>query len=134
EIRLERVELPAKGVALHGDVHHSGDRMGMAGNIFREEDRAGTRAPHRHAVGHALAQLGDDLVALGELADRRARAPRDDERGDVIKLRWTAHVYPFGSDPLEGAQVLGEIALEAEDADASGLGWGFTSRGRQDVR
>src|SRR2546430_2559848 len=36
DVRLERVELPAKGVALDGDVHHACDRMGMARDILRD--------------------------------------------------------------------------------------------------
>src|SRR5262249_34529007 len=81
-----------------------------------------------------LAQLRDDLVALGQLADGRALAAGDDERVDVVELLGTAHVDRVRADALEDAQMLGEVALETEDADARGLCLRATSRGRQGVR
>src|SRR3954471_7508324 len=110
--------------------------MRMARDVLREEDRAGTGAPHGHALGDALAGLGDDLVRLGELFDRRALAPRADERVDIVELFRPAHVDRVGTERAESFEMLSEVALETENADArarrsTGV---LTSRGRQGVR
>src|SRR5712691_13506549 len=134
DIRLERIDLTAEGVPLDGDIEELSERMRMTRHVLREEDRSGAGAPHRHAVGGSLADLRDDPVVLRELADRRALAARDDERVDVVELLGPAHVDTFRANAAERGEVLAEIALEAEDADASGLVGAITSRGRQGVR
>src|SRR6266540_6990029 len=108
--------------------------MRMTRHILREEDRSGAGAPDRHTILRALAKLRDDPVLICELADRRALAARDDECVDVVELFRSAHVDTVCADAAQRAEVLAEVALEAEDADASGLARTITSRGRQDVR
>ncbi len=93
----------------------------MTGHVLREEDRSGAGAPHRHPSLRALLELRDDPVVLRELADRRALAAGDDERVDVVELFRPAHVDAIGADGAQRAEVLAEVALEAEDADARGL-------------
>src|SRR5687767_2063797 len=83
EVRFERVDLPAERIPLDGDIDQLRERMRMAGNVLREEDRSGAGAPYRHPVPRAFAQLRDDAVVLRELADRRALTAGDDERVDV---------------------------------------------------
>src|SRR5258706_9697681 len=94
--------------------------MRVAGYVLRDEDRPGAGAPHRHAAGDPFPQLRDDPVPLGELADGRALAAGDDQRVDVVELIRPAHITCLGTDAGQNAQVLGEVALETEDADASG--------------
>src|SRR5688572_6615762 len=108
--------------------------MRVTGTVLREKDRPRACPPHRHPGRRAVAELRDDPVVLRELADRGALAAGDDQRVDVVELLRPAHVDTVGADLAQRIQVLAEIALEAEDADASGLGWRFTSRGRQGVR
>ena len=119
EVRFKGIELTAERVAPDGDVHQPGQRMGMAGHVARDEDRAGAGPPHRHAVGHALIELRDEAVLRGELADRRALAAGDDQRVDVIELLGTADVDGLRTDALESLAMLAEVALQAEDAGAS---------------
>src|SRR5437867_12532092 len=106
--------------------------MRVAGDVLREEDGARARAPHRKSGGDPFTNLWDDPVALGELADGGALPAGDDQRIDVIELLGPTHVDGLGTDAGQDAQMLGEVALEAEDADARGLC--ATSRGRQDAR
>ena len=56
---------------------------------------------------------------LGELPDRRALAPGDDERIDLIELIGSAHIDGIGAESFEGVEVLAEVALKTEDAGAS---------------
>src|SRR5436853_1663606 len=110
--------------------------MRMARHVLREEDRAGAGAPHRHAVGDALAELWDDLVTLCELSDRRALATGDDQRVDIVELLGPAHIDRIGAERAERCEMLGEVALKTEDTDprarrSTGV---LTSRGRQGVR
>src|SRR5688572_5825727 len=118
EVCLERVDLPTERVALDGHVHQLRERMRMTGDVLREEDRSGASAPHRHPGRGPLAQFRDDAVVLGELADRRALTAGDDERVDVVELLRPPHVDTVGADIAQRTQVLAEIALKAEDADA----------------
>jgi hypothetical protein len=134
EVRFERVDLPTERVALDGDIHQLRERMRMTRNVLLEEDRSGAGPPHGHPSRGSLAQLRDDPVLLRELADRRALTAGDDERVDVVELLRPAHVDTVYADLAQPIEVLAEIALEAEDADARGLGWDPTSRGRQGVR
>ena len=69
--------------------------MRVAGNVLRDEDGAGARAPHRHALGDAVLELVDDPVLAGELADRRALAAGDDQRVDLVELLGAADVDAF---------------------------------------
>src|SRR5947207_1226646 len=92
--------------------------MRMTGHVLREEDRSGAGAPHRHPLCGTFAELRNDPVALRELPDRRALAARDDEPVDVVELLWPTHVDPLRTHAAEGGEVLAEIALETEDADA----------------
>src|SRR5258706_14932673 len=108
--------------------------MRVAGYVLRDEDRTGAGAPHRHPAGDPFPQLRDDPVALGELADGRALAAGNDQRVDVVELIGPTHITRLGTDAGQDAQVLGEVALETEDADARGLCLATTSRGRQGVR
>src|SRR5439155_832514 len=93
-------------------------RKRMTGHVLREEDRSGAGAPHRHPLCGTFAELRNDPVALRELPDRRALAARDDEPVDVVELLWPTHVDPLRTHAAEGGEVLAEIALETEDADA----------------
>src|SRR5437870_889407 len=95
-----------------------GERMRMTWHNLREEDRSSAGAPHRHALCGAFAEFRGDPVVLRELADRRALAARDDERVDLVELLGAAHVDAFSADAAECGEVLAEIALKAEDADA----------------
>ena len=122
EVRFKGVDLPTERVALDRDVHQLRERMRMTGNILREKDRARACPPYGHPGRRAVAQLRDDPVVLRELADRRALAAGDDERVDVVELLRPPHVDTVGADLAQPIEVLAEIALEAEDADASGLG------------
>ena len=90
----------------------------MTGHVLREEDRSGAGAPHRHPLCGTFTELRNDPVALRELPDRRALAARDDEPVDVVELLWPTHVDPLRTHAAEGGEVLAEIALETEDADA----------------
>src|SRR5919201_5067055 len=106
----------------------------MSGDVLRDEDRAGTRPPHRHSLGGAVAQLLDETVLARELADRRAFTARDDERVDRIELLGASHVHRFHADALERREVLREVALKTENAGARGQRAGaITNRGRQVV-
>src|SRR5438034_10202203 len=86
EVRLERIELTPERVPLDGHVHEPGERVRVAGHLFRDEDRARARAPHRHTFGDAILELVDDPVLARELADRRALATRGDQRVDLGEL------------------------------------------------
>ena len=119
EVGFERIELAPERIATHLDIHQLGERVRMAGHVARDEDRAGTRSPHRHAFGDARPKLWNEAVVLGELADGRALATRDDQGVDVVKLIGTAHVHGDRAESHEGVEVLAKVALKAEDAGPS---------------
>jgi hypothetical protein len=108
--------------------------MRMTGNVLREKDGAGAGPPNGHSGRGALAELRDDPVVVRQLSDRGALTAGDDERVDVIELLGPAHVDTVGADIAQRAEMLAEVALEAEDADASGQGFAITNRGLQGVR
>ena len=116
EVGFERIELATERVATHFDVHQLGERVRMTGHLARDEDRTGTRSPHRHALGDARPKLWDEAVVLGELADGRALATGYDERVDVVELLRPAHVHGGRAQAFEGVEVLAEVSLKSEDA------------------
>ena len=122
EVRFEGVDLTTERVALHGHVHERRERVRMTGNVLRDEDRACTCAPHRHAFGDAVLELVDDPVLAGELADRRALAAGDDQRVDLVELLGSADVDAFHAEPIERGEMFREVALETEDPGARELG------------
>src|SRR2546423_13591637 len=92
----------------------------MAGNVLGDKDRAGARAPHRHAFGNAVLELVDDPVLARELSDRGALAAGDDQRVDLIELLGPSDVDAFHPEAIECGQMFREVALETEDASARG--------------
>src|SRR5947207_4178117 len=115
EIGFERVELTTEGVAIDGHVHEGRERVRMVRNVLRDEDRAGARAPHRHAFGDAVLELVDDPVLARELPDRRALAAGNDQCVDLVELLGPADVDAFHAESIERGEVFSEIALETEN-------------------
>src|SRR5207237_4609903 len=133
EIRFERLELSAERVPFHGHVHERRERMGMARDLFGDEDRARACPPDGHAFGDAVLELVDDAVLARELSDGRALATRDDQRIDLVELLGSAHVDAFDAEPIERSEMLREITLQTEDAGARGQRAAITNRGLQVV-
>src|SRR2546423_2729743 len=95
KVRFERVDLSPERVPFDGHVHERGERVRMAGDLLRDEDRARARAPHGHALGDAVLELVDDAVLARELAGRRAPAPRDDGALGAVERLKSAGVAAF---------------------------------------
>ena len=121
QVRLERVDLPAEGVAAHGHVDPA-ERLLVGPAVQRSGRRAGSSrrrsrtpaGPSREPLAQRLAQLegADQLVHRGRLPagdderrrGRRARAGRRTGRASAPQA-------------AERAQVLADVALQGEDAD-----------------
>jgi hypothetical protein len=117
DVRLERVHLRAEGVAPHRDVEHAERPLLPTFDLVRQEDQAHARAPGRHAVCDALADLFVKPVSSEQNRQCRALAAWNDEAGTATEVLGGANLLPLHAKARQGLQVLLEIALKGENAD-----------------
>src|SRR5207249_11877223 len=115
EIPFGRLELPAERGPFHGPVHARRQTMGVARDLFGDEDRARACPPDGHAFGDAVLELVDDAVLARELSDGRALATRDDQRIDLVELLGPTHIDAFDAEPIERSEMLREVPRQTED-------------------
>ena len=122
EVRLERVELVAEGVAPHGHVEAAEGLLvrQRVEDAVGQHDQPGARAVDRHPVRDPGAQRLPQPERAGELVHHRRLAAGDDQPGDPVELALAPHRHRLGAERREHREVLAEVALEGEDPDRAG--------------
>src|SRR4029453_16682937 len=115
---LERLALPAVGVALDGDVDEPQRELSGAFDLARQDDKPRTRAEDRPAAPPKLLERGREVPRVHELEQGRGLAPGDDEPVDLVQLGGLAHLDRLDAALLERAGVQREVALERKHSDA----------------
>src|SRR5437867_1944792 len=115
--RLERLALPAVGVALDGDVDEPERELRRALDLSRQDDETRAGAEDRLAGAVELLDGGHEVPRLHELQQGRRLAPGDDEPLDVVELGRLSHLDRLDAAFLQRFGVEREVALEGEDPD-----------------
>ena len=119
DVALEGVDLPAEGVAAHGDVEPADGLLVGRGveDPVGEQDHPGARAVRREPRADGGAQRLQQPELRGQLDDRRRLAAGQDQPVDVGELLGTAHHDGGGALLPQSCEVLADVALQAEHAD-----------------
>src|SRR4051794_13988288 len=119
QVGLEAVDLPAEGVAPHGDVQPA-DRLLVARGVEQpvgEQDHPGARAVDRQPVRDRLAQRLEQPEPVGQLRDRRRFTARQHEAVDGVELVGTTDRHGLGALGTQDGEVLADVALQREHPD-----------------
>src|SRR4051794_16389388 len=119
QVGLEAVDLPAEGVAAHGDVQPA-DRLLVRRAVEQpvgEQDHPGAGAVDRQAIGDRLAQRVEQAEPVGELGDRGRLATGQHQAVDGLELLGTADRARLGAPRPQRREVLADVALQREHPD-----------------
>src|SRR3954451_24138601 len=132
QVLLEGVHLTAEGVAPHRDVQAAeGLLVGTGvGDAVGQHDHPRTRSVGGHAVGEPLAQRLLQVEGEHQLFHRRRLPTGAHKRLYVVALAWATDAGGVGAEALEHPQVLADVALDGQDADADGVFTHSPSLGR----
>ena len=118
EIRLEGVELPPVAVAAHLDVDEGKDRLVAIRDAVGKQDHAGTGPEQRRPGACQRQDRITESVDVDQLAHGRRLAPRQDQRVEVDEIARQADLDRLGADVANRGQVLADVTLQREHADA----------------
>ena len=118
EIGLEGVELTAIAVAAHLDVDEREDRLVAIGDAVGKQDHAGAGPEQRRPGAGQREDRITEAVDVDQLAHGRRLAPGQDQRVEVDEIARQADLDRFGADVADGGQVLADVTLQGEHADA----------------
>ena len=79
---------------------------------LRQQDHAGARAPHGHALTGAALQRLTQLVEVQQLGHRGAFAAGDDEGVDGIEIAGESHLDRVRAKAAQRELMLKEVALQ----------------------
>jgi hypothetical protein len=117
QVCFEAVDLAAKGVSLHTDVHGSQILPVEPGRATGKNDGAGARSPDwLPGLGHR-SQWIEEIIGIEQARDRGAFASWDYQRVDTGEVRRSAHLTGGYPDAFEDGCVFGEVALQREDSN-----------------
>src|SRR3990172_9387623 len=114
QVGLERVDLPAVGVALDRYVHEGKQRL-ETDHSLGHDDHPGAGAEHRHPGACSLQHGFDESGRGRELGDRGALAAGDRQHVDAREVLRRTDLYRRGADIGEHTNVLAEVTLQRED-------------------
>src|SRR5262249_47407250 len=118
ELRLERGHLAPERVAADDDVHAADERLRAPGGAARQHDQPRARPEGRErALADGRPQRLEQAAALGDEPERGALPARDDQPVQALEALGGAHLARLGPDGAERRLVLGDGALDREDAD-----------------
>src|SRR5918997_3146769 len=119
QVRLERVDLPAEGVAPDHDVQPA--ELLLIGptvqNLAAEQDHSRAGPVGRHPVAQAPPQRLEEVERDEQPADRGGLPARDDQCVDLRQLRRPADEATVQPALGQRSLVLADIALQAQHAD-----------------
>ena len=117
ELRLEAFELSPEGVALDRDVEQREDGRVAVGDLLRQQDHAGAGAEDRRALARQVEDRLAQPPAVDELAHRGALAAGQDQPAEPLEVLGQANGDRLDAELPEDRDVLGERALDGENAD-----------------
>ena len=120
EGRLEAVDLPAKGVARHRDIHQAQARLIGCLDAARQHDHARAGTQDGATGSGQLADRFDQVVLDQQLSDGGALANRNDQAVEALQCRRAADLDGVHTQPAERRHVLGKRALERQHPDLHG--------------
>lgn len=125
EVGFEGVALAAEGVAPDGHVQAAegllrgtGKVSGRIGDIGGQENHSRAGSVDGKTFGDAFPQGSDQLEGAGQFVDGRGFSSGNDQPVQAVKLLRPADADGFGAGGLCGAEVLAEVALQRQHADA----------------
>ena len=124
DVALERVDLPAEGVAPHGHIDRlraaAASRPGNAGieDLGGQQDHPGARTVGGHAVGQPGPQRLEQFELAQQVAHRGGLAAGDHQRVDGVEFAAPAHGDRLGARFAQRGQVLAGVALQRQHTDA----------------
>ena len=92
EVHLERLVLPAEGVALDDDIHRTELGLRVAGGALRQENHPCTRAVGGEPVCYRLLQWLEQTEDRREAADGGRLTAGDDDGVDPIEVGRASHL------------------------------------------
>ena len=113
-VGLERVHLPAVGVAFDLDVHEPQERLATE-DFASHEDHPGTRAEHGHTLSCPGLKRLHQAAEMGQLRHRRALPARDGQDIDGGQLIGGSNQNGRRSARLQHGRMLAEVSLQRED-------------------
>lgn len=117
QVVFEAVHLGAEGIASNGYVQDSEPILIAILDLGGKENHPHACAPYGHALAGSGCDCGTKAEALHEEADRRALAARNDQAIDGFELLRDADEPGVTAGSLDRLDVLGEVSLDAYDAD-----------------
>ena len=121
EVRLKGIDLAAEGVAFDGHRHQVQGGTVERDDLFGEQDGAGAGAPDWQTAAAESDEGLSQVVGDQQSGDGGALAAGDDQAVDVLELVDRADLERLSAGASERGGVLGEVALQRENADVDGL-------------
>ena len=117
QVRLERVELAAIGIAPDLDIEEGEDGPVAIGDPTGEEDHPGAGAPHRRTGGGQAQDRLGQAVGVHQASHGGRLAAGQDQGLDPGQVAGEPDFDRLGADLTQGRGVLGHVPLHGQDAD-----------------